>query len=173
MIEESYFENFPEFQTDRLILRKLEIGDAAAMQQIRSNEEVMIFMDSERHTTPEYSKNFIETNLKMYSEKKGLFWAIIHRSTHQFIGDFAYWQIDYKNSRAEIGYTLHPEFWGKGLMKEAMSQLLNFGFKNLNLHSIEANINPQNSRFEKNFKKDSALRKKPILERTIIMMENI
>jgi len=80
----------------------------------------------------------------MYTQKRGMFWALIEISSQKFIGDFSFWKIDSKNSRAEIGYTLNPEFWGKGLMKEAMIKIINFGFDHLKLHSLEANINPEN-----------------------------
>jgi len=146
MIDQVFFDNFPTFETERLLLRKLDIEDAISMQKIRSDERVMLYMDSERHTSLEHSQNFINENMKIFSEKKGMFWAIIEKSSNKFIGDFAFWKIDYKHSRAEIGYILDPEYWSKGLMKEAMSVLLKFGFQELNLHSLEANINPKNDK---------------------------
>ena len=144
MINETYFENFPEIETERLILRKLEFNDASEVQLIRSDERVMIYMDSERHTTIEQSEKSILEKLKMYKEKGGILWAIIEKSTGKFIGDFTFFKIDNKNSRAEIGYTLKPEFWKKGFMKEVMLSTFNFGFTDFNLHSLEANINPKN-----------------------------
>lgn len=145
MINLKHFQNFPQLASERLLLRKLELTDAPEVQIIRSDEKVMIYMDSERHLTIRHSKNFIAKNLKRYEERTGIFWAIIEKSTNSFIGDFSFFKIDHKNSRAEIGYTLKPEFWGKGFMKEAMFALLNFGFRELNLHSLEANINPENN----------------------------
>lgn len=144
MINEIYFKNFPKLESERLLLRKLELTDAPDVQLIRSDEKVMIYMDSERQMTIQHSENFISDKLKMYEERTGIFWAIIEKSTNKFIGDFAFFKIDNKNSRAEIGYTLKPEFWGKGFMKEAMLTIFNFGFRDLNLHSLEANINPEN-----------------------------
>lgn len=144
MITEKYFDEFPNLESERLILRKLTLADAAELQLVRSDERVMKYMDSDRHSTIQYSQNFITENLEMYEQRKGLFWAIIEKYSGKFIGDFSYWEIDKKNSRAEIGYTLKPEYWGKGFMKEAMIQIINFGFDDLNLHSIEANINPSN-----------------------------
>ena len=146
LLNESYFLNFPELETERLLLRMLSLEDAARMQQIRSNKEVMKFMDSHWHTNIELSEEFISENLEMYSLQKGLFWALIEKESQQFIGDFAFWQIDKKHCRTEIGYTLHPDYWGKGYMSEAMRKILNFGFQNLKLHSIEANINPKNTK---------------------------
>lgn len=145
MINEKYFETFPQLETERLILRKQVLADAKDLQAIRSDERVMNFMDSERHTTLQHSEEFISENMKVYKDKKGIFWTLTDRSTNEFIGDFIFRKIDSKNSRAEIGYTLKPEFWGKGLMMEAMIEILRFGFTRLQLHSFEANINPENT----------------------------
>ncbi len=144
MINESYYNDFPQLESKRLLLRKLTLADAPDVQLIRSDEKVMNYMDSEKHMTIQYSENFISENLKMYEQKKGIFWGLIEKTSGKFIGDFAYWKIDTKNSRAEIGFSLKPEFWGKGFMKEAMIQIIDFGFNDLKLHSIEANINPGN-----------------------------
>ena len=146
MINELYFEQFPELETDRILLRKLDLSHTAAMQFNRKDEKVMRYMDSDLHLTLKNSENFITENLEMYATKKGLFWALIDKVSNNYIGDFSFWNIDTKNSRTEIGYLLSPQFWGKGLMKEAMLALFNFGFKELNLHSFEANINPANEK---------------------------
>lgn len=145
MINKDYFEEFPKLETRRLILRKQEFSDAAEVKQIRSDERVMLYMDSKRHTSIEIAKRFVAENVAMYDNQKGLFWALIEKKSGLYIGDFAFFDIDYKNARTEIGYTLKPEFWKKGLMKEAMQVIFNFGFNKLNLHSLEANINPGNT----------------------------
>lgn len=149
LINESYFLNFPEMETERLILRKLSLDDAASMQQIRSHKDVMKFMDAHWHTSIEISKEFIVENLQMFSQHKGLFWALVEKESQQFIGDLAFWKIDKKHCRTEIGYTLHPDYWGKAYMSEAMKKIIDFGFKDLNLHSFEANINPENTNSRK------------------------
>ena len=128
MINKRYFKEFPVLKTDRLILRKFTLDDAKDVQAIRSDQKVMDHMDSKPHLTFEHSANFIKENLKTYSNEKGIFWAITEKVSGAFIGDFSFWRIDNQNFRAEIGYTLKPDYWGK----------------DLNLHSFEANINPEN-----------------------------
>jgi ribosomal-protein-alanine N-acetyltransferase len=49
-----------------------------------------------------------------------------------------------ENLRAEIGYAMKPEYWGNGYMKESLTKVIEFGFKDFCLHSIEANVNPNN-----------------------------
>lgn len=153
MINEIYFRDFPVLESERLLLRKLNMTDSQEVQSIRSDERVMRYMDSERHQTLQFSENFISENLKIYDQHNGMFWALVEKSSGKFIGDFAFWKIDKKNSRAEIGYTLKPEFWGQAYMKEAMIRILHFGFNELNLHSFEANINPENENSRRLLKK--------------------
>ena len=111
---------------------------------IRSDERVSKFLDSEKHASLAHTERFISDNLETYESGKGLFWGLIERSSNNFIGDLAFWRIDIRHSRAEIGYTLKPEYWGRGYMKEAMTRIIQFGYDELNIHSIEANINPKN-----------------------------
>lgn len=144
MLNDLYFEDFPELESQRLLLRQLNLSDASEVQGIRSDERVMVYMDQERHLSLQQSEESISKKLKLYKERTGILWALIEKSTGKFIGDFAFFNIDHKNSRAEIGYTLKPEFWKQGWMKEAMMCIFNFGFQDLNLHSLEANINPGN-----------------------------
>ncbi len=149
MINDIYFQDFPQLESERLIFRKFIISDASDIQSIRTDKDVMKYMDSNPHTTLQDSKNFISKNIETYKKGNGLFWAIIEKSTNTFIGDFSYWRILRENHRAEIGYTLKPQFWGKGFMKETIIELIKFGFNNLNLHSIEANVNPENESSKK------------------------
>ena len=37
----------------------------------------------------------------------------------------------------EIGYTLHPDYWGRGYVPEAARALIDLAFKELGLHKIE------------------------------------
>lgn len=149
MINDIHFEKFPQLESERLIFRAFTIKDAVDIQSIRSNDLVMSYMDSGYHKTIADSENFILKNLERYQNKIGLFWAIIVKEENKFVGDFAFWNISRENHRAEIGYTLKPEFWNKGYMTETLTRLIDFGFKNLNLHSFEAEINPKNENSER------------------------
>lgn len=149
MINDIHFENFPRLESERLLFRKFYLKDAIDIQLIRSNDAVMSYMDSEYHNTIEDSEKFISKNLERYANKVGIFWAIIDKKEEKFIGDFAFWNIIRENHRAEIGYTLKPEHWGKGYMTETLNRIIEFGFKDLNLNSFEAEINPKNKNSEK------------------------
>ena len=73
-----------------------------------------------------------------------MLWAIIFEPTNELAGTIAFYKIQPENFRAEIGYMLFPKFWGKGLMSKCIKLVLDFGFNELNFHSVEAHINPEN-----------------------------
>jgi len=147
-INDAVFEAFPILETDRLLLRNFESGDADDFFMIRSNKTVMKHMDSEPLASPSAAVKAIKENQLLFEEKKGITWALINKAENTFLGYFSIWRIDRVHARAEIGFALKPSYWGKGYMKEAMTSLLPFAFKKANIHSIEANINPHNTASE-------------------------
>jgi ribosomal-protein-alanine N-acetyltransferase len=60
------------------------------------------------------------------------------------IGGIGFWRLIREHYRAEIGYSLLFPFWNQGIMSEALSVVLDFGFNQMRIHSVEANLNPNN-----------------------------
>lgn len=145
LINESVFDEFPIIESKRLIFRNFLWSDTQKLFEIRSNDKVMNYMDTTKHQSIQDAMNLINSINTSFTEKKGINWAIVEKSSKQFIGYFGFWRMMKDHCRAEAGYALSPEYWGKGYMNEAMSKLIDFGFKKLKLHSIEANVNPQNT----------------------------
>ncbi len=52
---------------------------------------------------------------------------------------------DFHGHNGEIGYSLHPAFWGRGIATEAARLLIDFGFRKLHLHRIYATCDPRNT----------------------------
>ncbi|MBI9034579.1 MAG: GNAT family N-acetyltransferase [Bacteroidales bacterium] len=138
------FNEFPELQSERLYFRAFIFSDAAHLFEIRSNAEVMTYMDRDAQTEVTESEKMIDGIQDSFENKEGINWAIIEKDSHEFIGYFGYWRIEAESCRAEIGYALKPEFQGKGYMRETLKTMIAFGFNEMTLHSIEANINPAN-----------------------------
>jgi ribosomal-protein-alanine N-acetyltransferase len=142
-----FFDRFPAFPalfTERLSLRSLELSDAQDLLRLRSDARVMQYLDTEPCLTEADAADLLEYFRSLFWEKKGVVWAVADRENGQLIGHASYHRIVQEHARAEIGYALHPDFWGKGLAKETVLALVNFGFGQMGLHSIEANVNPDN-----------------------------
>ena len=139
------FSPFPEIQTERLLLRRMTPNDAEEILRLRSNEEVMKFIDRERTKSIEDANLFLKKIDDSINSNNGIMWGItLKEEPGKLIGNIGYWRLIKEHYRAEVGYMLHPSFWNKGIMKEALLRLIDFAFDDMNLHSIEANINPGN-----------------------------
>jgi [ribosomal protein S5]-alanine N-acetyltransferase len=143
-IDLSFFNSFPELETERLNLRMYLASDALELFRIRSDEETMKYMDSPLHLTIDDSRLMIEDIGNAYQYETGINWVIESKFNGKMLGYVGFWRIMPEHVRGEIGYALNRKYWGKGYMKEAITAVLHFGFKHLCLHSVEANVNPGN-----------------------------
>ncbi|MBE0570392.1 MAG: GNAT family N-acetyltransferase [Ignavibacteriaceae bacterium] len=148
-INKNIFKAFPEFESERLLFRKILLSDAKDIFLIRSDDDVMRFMDVSKHHSVSDSEKLIDSMEESYTGETGICWAMIEKRSKTFIGYIGFIRMTPEHCRAEIGYALKPEFWGKGFMYETISRLVKWGFEVMNLHSIEANVNPLNEKSQK------------------------
>ncbi len=129
---------FPELHTKRLLLRQVKESDAVNIQFLRSNDEVNTFIKRTKTNTIEEAITFI-TNINIKIKDNAiLFWSITLDNTPQLIGTICLWNFSKDRKIAEVGYDLRPDFQGKGIMSEALSCILHYGFEQLQLDQIEA-----------------------------------
>jgi len=138
------FNSFPILETERLVLRDFSYSDTHDLFLIRSNPRIMEFMDSHLHQSLTDSREMIAQMLGSFLDETGINWAIENKYNGKMIGYIGYWRLMKPSVRAELGYALKTHVWGKGYMKEALWEILNFGFEQFGLHSVEANVNPDN-----------------------------
>jgi ribosomal-protein-alanine N-acetyltransferase len=138
------FTPFPNFVTKRLNLRQLRCEDGNEIFKLRSDERVMKFIAKPIYKTIEEAREFVNRINKGISNNEWIYWGITLRNDNTLIGTICLWNISEEHFRADIGFELHPDFQGKGIMQEALTMILDYGFKNMKLHSIEANVNPKN-----------------------------
>ncbi len=140
------FSPFPEIKTKRLLLRRMTDADAPALLFMRSDERVMQYIGREKMKTHEEAIGFIQKINGSVDTNESILWAIaLLEEPATMIGTICFWNIQKDHFRAEVGYMLHPDFWGKGIMKEAVLAVIGFGFNEMKLHGIEGHINPENA----------------------------
>lgn len=138
------FSPFPELLTTRLRLRCIHANDVKEIFTLRTNKDVLLYLDRDPMASEKEASAFIDLILENQKKNEGILWVITHKDSDKLIGTLGFWRIIKDHHRAEIGYQLTPEEWGKGIMKEALLKVIEYGFNNMKLHSIEANIHPDN-----------------------------
>lgn len=140
------FKPFPKITTERLLLCRIKKKHAAALLQLRSNEKIMQFIDKERSKNIAEMEALIDRMDNDISTTDGINWCIaLKENPGVLIGCISFWRILKQHYRAEMGYMLHLGHWNKGIMTEAANAVVDFGFRHMQLHSIEAHINPSNA----------------------------
>ncbi|WML49938.1 GNAT family protein [Neobacillus sp. PS3-34] len=136
------FENFPMLETNRLILRKMNLDDASSVFQNLSNPLVTKDMGESPFTSIEQAENLITFMNNLYEENIAFRWGIIRKEDNVLIGTCGYngWET-MRGSRGEIAYDLGVDYWRQGYMVEAMHEMIDFGFNTMGLHRIEAFTN--------------------------------
>jgi len=136
---------FPIIETERLLLRSLSMDDLQQLYLLRTNEKVNTYLNKTRDGSVQATKAKIEEILDLLQKNEAIFWVItIKEKPEKMIGNIGFWRMQKEHYRSEIGYILHPDHWQKGIMKEALNAVVKYGFGEMKLHSIEANINPDN-----------------------------
>ncbi|WP_432712951.1 GNAT family N-acetyltransferase, partial [Pedobacter sp.] len=102
------FNPFPVIETERLILRKMEVSDVTEVLLLRSNPEVMKYIPRPRAITLQDALDHIETINKGLAANKSINWAITLKGNEHLKGIIGIFNTNPENHRAEIGYILHP-----------------------------------------------------------------
>lgn len=139
------FASFPMLETERFLLRAVTPDDTADIFHIFSSPDVMRHLGRLPMTTMDEAVKRVQAYQTTFDNHEGIAWAITRRGKKQVIGTFVFWHLIPEHYRAEIGYILAPEWWGQGVAAEAARAVLTFGFATMGLHSVEAQIAPENA----------------------------
>lgn len=139
------FNEAPVLQTERLRLRRILPSDLAAWAEIWQCASVRRYL-LEFEGAPDDSAvwSIMEWAERIFKQKTGIRWAITLKPKDRMIGSCGFHLYDAHNSRLEIGYELHSAYWRRGIMTEAVAEVLRFCFDCLNAHRVEADVTEGN-----------------------------
>ena len=143
------FTPFPTIETERLFLDRVTDSDVQEVFELRSNPEAMKYIPRPLLKNHEDALEHIRMIDEKIEENIGINWGIRLKGNPKLLGIIGFYRMQPENYRSEIGYILSPDHHGKGIVSEAVNRLIEFGFEDLKLHSIEAIIDPENYASEK------------------------
>jgi ribosomal-protein-alanine N-acetyltransferase len=154
--------------TERLLLRPLTQADAPDLYELRSDPRVMRYHSTMPWQSVELAHALIERDQKAMVEGEYARFGIQRLGDGKFLGSCGLFNLDQQCRRAEIGYELNFAAWGFGYVHEALMKLIAFGFTEMNLNRIEADVAPRNERSARclerlGFQKEGHLRERWIV----------
>jgi len=135
---------FPILTTDRLVLRALDMNDRDALLALRADKRVNKYIGRSSDISTADVEAFINKIAAILENKQGVYWVICLKDNPNLIGTICYYNLDPERDSAEIGYELLPDYQGQGLMQEAITAVINYGFDVMGLKLITAFSHPNN-----------------------------
>ena len=134
----------PELHSPRLHLREVLNSDALALYAIHSDPEVMRYWSYPAWTQLAQAQAKVDEIARQRREQDILVWAIAETDSELLIGTVAVFGFNREQGRAEIGYSLHRDWQGRGLASETLQLVLPYLFQEYGLRRIEADVDPRN-----------------------------
>ena len=136
------FASFPELESERLVLRRVEAADAPTLFTHFATLRADRFWDLE-HRSVEDARQHIDLIHTWYEEQRLLWWAVTLKGESEVFGSCSLYDFE-RESRAEIGYWLSATQTGKGNRDRSGRAGCPLRIDHLDLHRIQASCHPQN-----------------------------
>jgi len=128
--------------TDRLTLRVFTAGDAPGLHALFADPHAMRYVGrgplAELEETEAVLRGYIHHQLRHGFS----FWALIDGDSGRLAGDAGLFRVD---GEVQLGYTLGPEWWGRGYATEAGRACMGAAFGALELDAVTAVVDPHNA----------------------------
>lgn len=126
-------------ETDRIILRPFEEGDAPDIYlNWASDDEVTKHLCWPTHRDLKVSERVLETWISSNDNPEIYQWAIFLKEINQVIGSLSLMNIDNQIGGCEVGYCIGRPWWNKGIVTEALKEVIRFGFCEVGFERIAA-----------------------------------
>lgn len=131
--------------THHLLIRAAEETDLEGIYAVHREEAVNRYLPYTTWKDMEDASAWWQRVSERVDSGDTLQFVICERSSDKIIGDAVLFAYESEHQRAEIGYALGQDYWGRGLMAEALLCLLRYAFEYLELRRLDARVNSRNT----------------------------
>jgi len=166
------FNPFPQLTTSHLILRQLFLKDANEVFLLRSDKQVNKYLDRPIANSVDDARKFINNINNGINRNEFIYWAIAFKTHSKLIGSICLWNISENGTKSELGLELLPDYQGKGIIQGALPEVIRYGFEEMELHSIEGEVDPKNVKSIKLMEKNGFISKNKLMNTLIYSLQN-
>jgi RimJ/RimL family protein N-acetyltransferase len=138
-------DQLPTLAAPHVALRWLTAADAGALHGIFSDPKVMRYWSTPPMSEIAQARKLVAEIHEGFRVQRFFQWGVARLEDDRIIGTCTLFAINESQGRAEVGYALGHEYWGRGFMNEALTVLVDFAFGKLALRRLEADVDPCNA----------------------------
>ena len=135
-------------ETNRILLRDIELEDAAAMFEMDADPEVHTYLGKSPIQHIDQAIAYIQFVRQQYLDYGIGRWAIVDKETNGFAGwgglKFRTDEVNVYTNFYDVGYRLLKRYWGKGLATESAKASLKYAFETKGLDAVYAMAHVEN-----------------------------
>jgi ribosomal-protein-alanine N-acetyltransferase len=121
--------DFPVLETKHLVLREFRDSDAQAVFDIFAQDDVTRSLGSETMQSMEEAERKVAGRIGLFRNEQGIRWGITLKARGDVvIGSCGFYMLNWYFYSCEIGYELHPRYWRRGIMTEALTAAINLSY---------------------------------------------
>ena len=124
--------------TERLILRRMDMNDARDIFEYGRDREVARHVLWDAYISIAEARAYVRCMQRKYRIGDPASWCIELKGSGRVIGTIGYMWYNRDHNSAEVGYSLARDQWNKGIMTEALEEVIRYSFEELQIHRIEA-----------------------------------
>jgi [ribosomal protein S5]-alanine N-acetyltransferase len=144
---------FPELTTERMLLRKIIPADQPVIFKGLSDPAVIRYYGVS-YTSLEATADQMKFYDDLLKEGTGIWWAVCFKEQPAvMVGACGFNYLNRQHKKMEIGYWLLPAYFGKGIMTEAVPEIIRYAFAAMDIHRVEAVVEAGNDDSTKLLKK--------------------
>ena len=140
------FTPFPITETRNLVLRRIGLDDLDDLFEMRRDPRMHLHTDTKPDEALDETKVYIDKTNAGVDAGKWVIWAIGLKGQAKVIGTISIWNLNPERESGELGYGIIPDYQGRGLMKESLLAVADYGFDAMNLKVLEAYTERDNLR---------------------------
>ncbi len=138
-------------ETERLILRKMEMGDAEAVYRNWTSDPLVArYVSWDVHASLEQTIKYVKYKVERYIGHDYCFdWVVVLKETNEPIGEIEAVEVSLAHRLVEMGDCYGSKFWNKGYGTEALKAFIAYMFEKVNVDKIIAchlSVNPASGR---------------------------
>jgi [ribosomal protein S5]-alanine N-acetyltransferase len=138
--------SFPALETPRLLLREIRHSDAPALFAVHGDPESMKWFGNDALPDEAAAIKLIDTfSSWRVLPNPGIRWGIQPKGQDTLVGTCGLFAWNRAWRKCTLGYELVAASRRNGYMHEALQTCLTWGFDNMDLNRIEANVHPDNA----------------------------
>ena len=145
VVQSDWKSALPVLTAETITLRELRMSDAPSLLAMLATEEVARFI-SPPPTTIEGFERFIAWTQRERENGNYVCFGVVPDGMEHAVGLFQVRQLEPSFATAEWGFAIGSEYWGSGVFVEGARLVLDFAFRVIGVHRLEARAAVKNGR---------------------------